>query len=253
MKIVRFSHVGKAEYGILYADAVRSIEDSPFSEIKETNQYYRLSDLKLLPPCLPSKIVALGVNYRSHSEEMNHAPPDEPLIFIKPSTSVIGPEDNILYPPSSTRVDYEGELGVVIKSKARNVSVTEASEYILGYTCVNDVTARDLQAKDKQWTRAKGFDTFCPLGPCIETELNPFTLVLETRLNGIVKQQSNTFQLIFNVHELVSFISRVMTLLPGDVIATGTPGGIGPMQPGDTVEVKIEGIGTLRNYVVKPD
>ncbi|MGD1119648.1 MAG: fumarylacetoacetate hydrolase family protein [Dehalococcoidales bacterium] len=253
MKIVRFAHGGKEEYGVLYEDAVMSIEGSPFADIRETHQHYRLADLKLLAPCQPSKIVALGVNYHSHSDEMNHPPPDEPLIFIKPASAVIGTEESIVYPPSSMRVDYEGELGVVIKAVARQVSKEKARNYILGYTCVNDVTARDLQAKDKQWTRAKGFDTFCPLGPCIETELSPYDLALETRLNGAVKQQTRTSQLIFPVYELVSFISQVMTLLPGDVIATGTPGGIGPMQPGDTVEVNIEGIGTLRNYVVKPE
>jgi 2-keto-4-pentenoate hydratase/2-oxohepta-3-ene-1,7-dioic acid hydratase in catechol pathway len=252
MKLVRFAHGEKAEYGILYEDAVMSIEDSPFDVIKETNQHFRLHDLKLLPPCLPSKVVALGVNYRSHSDEMDHSIPAEPLIFIKPSTSVIGPEAKIVYPASSERVDYEGELGVVIKSVTRHVSKEEARDCILGYTCVNDVTARDLQAKDKQWTRAKSFDTFCPIGPCIETEIDPFNLLLETWLNGEIRQQARTSQLIYPVFELVSFISHVMTLLPGDVIATGTPGGIGPMQPGDTVEVKIEGIGTLRNYVVKP-
>jgi 2-keto-4-pentenoate hydratase/2-oxohepta-3-ene-1,7-dioic acid hydratase in catechol pathway len=252
MKIVRFVHGEKAEYGILYEDAVMSIEDSPFDVIRETNQHYRLNDLKLLPPCQPSKIVALGVNYRSHSDEMDHSIPAEPLIFIKPSTSVIGTEDKIIYPKSSARVDYEGELGVVIKSVTRHVSKEEARDHILGYTCINDVTARDLQAKDKQWTRAKGFDTFCPLGPCIETELDPSDLSLETCLNGEIKQKTRTSLLIYPVFELVSFVSHVMTLLPGDVISTGTPGGIGPMQPGDTVEVKIEGIGTLRNYVVRP-
>jgi 2-keto-4-pentenoate hydratase/2-oxohepta-3-ene-1,7-dioic acid hydratase in catechol pathway len=252
MKIVRFAHGDKAEYGILYEDAVMSIEDSPFEAIKETNQHHRLTDLKLLPPCLPSKIVALGVNYRSHGEEMNHKPPEEPLIFIKPSTSVIGTEDKIIYPESSKRVDYEGELGVVIKSITRHVSKEDARQHILGYTCVNDVTARDLQSRDKQWTRAKSFDTFCPVGPCIETEIDPSDLSLETCLNGIIKQQTRTSQLILPIFELVSFISHIMTLLPGDIIATGTPGGIGPMLPGDTVEVKIENIGTLRNYVVRP-
>jgi 2-keto-4-pentenoate hydratase/2-oxohepta-3-ene-1,7-dioic acid hydratase in catechol pathway len=230
VKIVRFTHGEKAEYGILYSDAIQSLDGAPFNIIKTTNQHHRLSDIRLLPPCQPSKIIALGVNYRSHGEEMSHRIPTEPLIFLKPSTSVIGPEDNIIYPESSQRVDYEGELGVVIKSITRNVSKEEASHHILGYTCVNDVTARDLQARDKQWTRSKSFDTFCPIGPCIETELD----------------------LIFPVFELVSFISHIMTLLPGDVIATGTTSGIGPMQPGDTVEVKIENIGTLRNYVVRP-
>jgi 2-keto-4-pentenoate hydratase/2-oxohepta-3-ene-1,7-dioic acid hydratase in catechol pathway len=251
MKIVRFTHGERAEYGILLSDGIQSLESAPFESIKPTNRYHRSSDIRLLPPCLPSKIVALGVNYRSHGEEMKHRIPAEPLIFIKPSTSVIGTEDNIVYPESSERVDYEGELGVVIKSVTRSVSKEEAKYYILGYTCVNDVTARDLQARDKQWTRAKSFDTFCPIGPCIETELDPGDLALETLLNGEIKQQTHTNQLIFPVFELVSFISHVMTLLPGDVIATGTTSGIGPMQPGDIVEVKTEGIGTLRNYVVR--
>ena len=253
MKIVRFTGGFSNEYGILLEDGVQKIEDSPFKAITPTHQYHRISDLKLLPPCVPSKIVALGVNYRSHGEEMNHRVPAEPLIFLKPPTSVIGTEDKIVYPLSSERVDYEGELGVVIKSVTRHVSKEEVPDHILGYTCVNDVTARDLQAKDKQWTRAKSFDTFCPIGPCIETELDPSDLALETLLNGEVKQKTRTSELIFPVYELVSFISHVMTLLPGDVIATGTTSGIGPMQPGDTVEVKIEGIGTLRNYVVRPD
>jgi 2-keto-4-pentenoate hydratase/2-oxohepta-3-ene-1,7-dioic acid hydratase in catechol pathway len=252
MKIVRFTHGQKSEYGIQYDDAIQGIEDSPYDGIRLTNSRHRLNDVRYLAPCQPSKIVALGVNYHSHSEEMDHDIPGEPLIFLKPPTAVIGPEDKIIYPPSSARVDYEGELGVVIKSLTRNVSKEEARDHILGYTCVNDVTARDLQSKDKQWTRAKGFDTFCPIGPCIETELNPADLTVETFLNGELKQQSRTSMLIFPVFELVSFISKVMTLLPGDVVSTGTPGGIGPMQPGDTVEVKIKGIGTLRNYVAKP-
>ncbi len=253
MKIVRFTTGFATEYGVLYEDAVISIEDSPFEAIKETHRHYRISDVRLLPPCLPTKVIALGVNYRSHAKEMDDQPPDEPLLFIKPPSAVIGPEDKIIYPPSSKRVDYEGEIGVVIKSPARQVSKQEAGQYILGYTCVNDVTARDLQAKDKQWTRAKSFDTFCPLGPCIETEIDPSDLSLETCLNGITRQKAGTGELIFPVEELVSFISHVMTLLPGDVIATGTPEGVGPMQPGDTIEVKIEGIGTLRNYVARPE
>jgi len=252
MKIVRFSHGGKAEYGVHDGDMIRSIAGSPFEEINFTRSYFRPTEMTLLPPCVPSKVVALGVNYRSHGAEMNSALPADPLLFIKPSTAVIATEDKIIYPESSGRVDYEGELGVVIKKVARRVAEKDAYDYILGYTCVNDVTARDLQSQDVQWTRAKGFDTFCPLGPCIETELDQSDLALETVLNGEIKQQSRTSQLVFAVPLLVSFISHVMTLLPGDVIATGTPAGIGPMLPGDIVEVKIEGIGTLRNYVVKP-
>jgi 2-keto-4-pentenoate hydratase/2-oxohepta-3-ene-1,7-dioic acid hydratase in catechol pathway len=177
--------------------------------------------------------------------------PESPLIFLKPPTAVIGPEDNIIYPPSSKRVDFECELGVVISKKASRVPVKDWEKYVIGYTCLNDVTARDLQSKDGQWTRAKSFDTFAPIGPCIETDLDPSKLAIETWLNGEVKQQGNTADLIFAVPELVSFVSNVMTLLPGDVIATGTPSGIGPMQPGDTVEIRIENIGTLRNHVIK--
>ncbi len=250
MKIVRFTAGGKAGYGILDGETVQFFMGTPYGRIRTTDHYHRLSDVKLLPPCQPSKIVALGLNYRSHAAEVNHRLPAEPLIFIKPSTAVIGPEDSIVYPPSSERIDYEGELGVVISTCARRVTKEEAGRYILGYTCVNDVTARDLQSRDKQWTRSKGFDTFCPIGPCIETQLDPNHLSLETRLNGEISQQTNTSDLIFPADELVSFISHVMTLLPGDVIATGTTSGIGPMQPGDTVEVTIENIGTLRNYVV---
>jgi 2-keto-4-pentenoate hydratase/2-oxohepta-3-ene-1,7-dioic acid hydratase in catechol pathway len=252
MKIVRYyTDGGQEEYGILSDERIRVIDGKPYNDIIEKTGCYRdASEVKLLAPCLPSKVVALGVNYRSHGEEMSHRIPAEPLIFIKPSTSVIGPGDAIVYPRSSKRVDYEGELGVVIKTVTRHVSMEEAPDYILGYTCVNDVTARDIQASDKQWTRSKSFDTFCPIGPCIETELDPDHTGLETLLNGQIKQKTSTSDLIFPVYELVSFISEVMTLLPGDVIATGTTSGIGPMQPGDTVEVKIDNIGTLRNHVV---
>jgi 2-keto-4-pentenoate hydratase/2-oxohepta-3-ene-1,7-dioic acid hydratase in catechol pathway len=171
---------------------------------------------------------------------------------LKPPSAIIGPEDKIIYPAMSQRVDYEGELGVVIKKKASHISPQTALDYVLGYTCFNDVTARDLQKPDGQWTRAKGFDTFAPFGPCIETEIDPTNTPIETYLNGQIKQQSNTAELLFSVREVISFISRVMTLLPGDVIATGTPGGIGPMNPGDTIEIKIPPICVLRNYVVKP-
>jgi len=250
VKIIRYIIGRKAEYGIWHGDLVQSLAGTPYHRLKTTSQSHRLSDIRLLPPCTPSKIVALGLNYRSHAEEVNLRIPTEPLIFLKPSTSVIGPEDKIIYPESSQQVDYEGELGVVIRSRTWQVPREEARHYVLGYTCLNDVTARDLQYRDKQWTRAKSFDTFAPIGPCIETELDPHNLSLETYLNGELKQQTNTSDLIFSVPELVSFISHVMTLLPGDIIATGTTSGIGPMQPGDTVEVKIEQIGTLRNYVV---
>jgi len=251
MRIVRFTVGGKVEYGILDGKSIQAIEGEPFGYIQPAERGYQLSEVRLLSPSTPSKIVALGLNYRSHARELNSPLPNVPLLFLKPPTAVIGPEDNIVYPAASTRVDYEGELAVVIKKAARQVSMKDALDYVLGYTCFNDVTARDLQRSDGQWTRAKGFDTFAPFGPCIETELDPANVTLEAYLNGELKQQGNTSDLIYSVPELISFISGVMTLLPGDVIATGTPSGIGPMSPGDTVEVKIKGIGTLKNCVVK--
>ena len=250
MKIVRFAIADKVKYGVLKGKTIQGIEDKPYRYLKLVDQHYQLSKVTLLSPCTPSKIVALGLNYHSHAEELNAPLPDAPLIFLKPSTAVIGPEDNIVYPNSSTRVDYEGELAVVIKKPLWRVSIEDALDYVLGYTCFNDVTARDLQYTDKQWTRAKGFDTFAAIGPCIETELDPGNVNLETYLNGKLKQKGNTNDLIFSVPALINFISHVMTLLPGDIITTGTPSGIGPMYPGDTVEIKIELVGTLRNYVV---
>jgi len=250
MKIVRFAIDNKVKYGILRGESIQAIEDKPYRYLKTSDQYYQLSEVKILSPCTPSKIVALGLNYHSHAEELNASLPNAPLIFIKPSTAVIGPEDNIIYPATSHRVDYEGELGVVIKKPVWRVATKDALDHVLGYTCFNDVTARDLQYQDNQWTRAKGFDTFASVGPCIETELDPKNVVVETYLNGKLKQQGNTSDLIYSVAELINFISHVMSLLPGDIIATGTPSGIGPMYPGDTVEIKIEPIGTLRNYVV---
>ncbi|MBE9482262.1 MAG: fumarylacetoacetate hydrolase family protein [Chloroflexi bacterium] len=251
MKIVRFAIDNKVRYGILKGESIQAIEDKPYRYLKPSDDYYQLSQVKLLPPCTPSKIVALGLNYHSHAKEVNARIPNAPLIFLKPSTALIGPDDNITYPSASHRVDYEGELGVVIKKPVWKVSVEYALDYVLGYTCFNDVTARDLQYQDRQWTRAKSFNTFAAMGPCIETELDPGNVVVETYLSGKLKQQGNTSDLIYSLPELINFISHVMTLLPGDIIATGTPSGIGPMYPGDTVEIKIDGIGTLRNYVVQ--
>ncbi len=251
MKIIRFAINNKVSYGTLEGEFIQVLEGEPYQQLKLSGQNYQLSEVKLLAPCMPSKIAALGLNYRKHAKELNMPLPETPLLFLKPSTSVIGPEDNIIYPPSSTRVDYECELGVVMKKPTRQVSVKDALNYVLGYTCLNDVTARDLQSLDGQWTRGKSFDTFAPIGPCIETKLDPGNVIVESYLNGERRQHSSTNDLIYPVPELISFISNIMTLLPGDIIATGTPVGIGPMQPGDTVEIKIEPIGTLRNYVVK--
>ena len=196
-----------------------------------------------------SKVVAVGLNYKKHAEELGFSLPTEPIIFIKPATSIIGHLENIIYPPSVGQLDYEAELAIVIKKIAKNVKKENANEYILGYTCANDVTARDFQKKDGQWTRAKSFDTFCPLGPQIISDLNPNNLEITLRLNGEIKQKSNTSDMIFSVAEIIEFVSSVMTLLPDDVIITGTPAGIGPMKKGDTVEVEIEGIGVLKNFV----
>ena len=199
----------------------------------------------------PSKIIAIGLNYLDHAKELKMSIPDYPIIFMKPPTSVIQSGEAIVYPSQSVEVHYEGELGIVIKDKIKNVPVEDVSRHIAGYTCANDVTARDLQRADGQWIRSKSFDTFCPLGPRVVSDIDPTNLEIRTRVNGMTKQHSNTKNMIFNVFELVSFVAEIMTLLPGDIIVTGTPPGVGPLIPGDTVEVEIEGIGILKNKVVK--
>jgi 2-keto-4-pentenoate hydratase/2-oxohepta-3-ene-1,7-dioic acid hydratase in catechol pathway len=250
MKIARYKEGSSTKWGVVEEDRVREMDGDPFGHFHLSSQTKRIEEVKLLPPCLPSKIVALGINYRDHAEEMRSKLPEDPLLFIKPATAVIGPGDGIVYPKMSKQVDYEAELGVVIRKVAKAVPVEKATEYILGYTCFNDVTARDLQSKDRQWTRGKGFDTFAPIGPWIVTDIDPDHLELSSYLNGERRQHSNTKNLIFGPQQLVSFISHIMTLLPGDVIATGTPSGVGPMIIGDKIDVVIEGIGTLSNTVV---
>ena len=250
MRVVRFYSGSKIKYGVIDKASIRGLRRTPFRRIELDDKTYHLDEVKLLAPCTPSKIVCLGLNYRSHAEETKLPVPEVPLIFLKPSTAVIGPEEEIILPRGTKRTDYEGELGVVIGKRAKDVPEAKASEYILGYTCFNDVSERYNQRDDGQWTRAKGYDTFAPLGPCIETELSPNDLKIETYVNGKLYQCSRTSDLIFNVYRVVSFISGVMTLLPGDVIATGTPSGIGRLNPGDVVEITIEMIGTLRNSVV---
>ena len=251
MKIVRYQDGSLVKYGVIEKETIREMEGDPFSHFHLTSRAKQIGEAKLLSPCLPSKIVALGLNYRDHAEEVKLPIPDKPLLFIKPSTSVIGPGEAILYPKMSKRVDYEAELAVVIGKVAKNVSEEKAADYILGYTCLNDVTARDLQPKDGQWTLSKSFDTFSPIGPWIVTDMDPYQLEISSYLNGERRQHSNTKNLIFGPRQLLSFISWAMTLLPGDVIATGTPSGIGPMAIGDQIDVVIEGIGTLSNHVVK--
>ncbi|HEY4707893.1 MAG TPA: fumarylacetoacetate hydrolase family protein [Thermodesulfobacteriota bacterium] len=254
MKLCRFLASEKVRYGVIEGESVFEINEDPFSgsfagDVKKSGQS-ALKDVRLLAPTVPSKIIAVGLNYKAHAAEFGKPLPEEPMIFMKPSTAVIGPDDNVIYPAHmSHRVDFEGELAVVIGRTAKEVSSRVARDYILGYTCANDVTARDLQGKDIQYTRAKGFDTFAPLGPCISTEIDPLNVTIQTWLNGELKQNTSTHDMIFNVYELVSFVSHVMTLLPGDVISTGTPSGVGKMRPRDVVEVRIEGIGTLRNTI----
>jgi 2-keto-4-pentenoate hydratase/2-oxohepta-3-ene-1,7-dioic acid hydratase in catechol pathway len=261
VRIVRFSY-GDPEsaayaFGVLVTEpgageptSIAIIDGHPFGEISLKGVQVPLAGVRLLPPILPSKVVAIGKNYADHAREMGGEPPAEPVLFLKPSTSVIGPGATIAYPVLSQQVDYEGELAVVIGRMCREVPVERAADVVFGYTCANDVTARDLQRSDGQWSRAKGFDTFCPLGPWIETELDPGDLAISTRVNGVVKQEARTSLLLHSVAELIAFVSNVMTLLPGDVILTGTPAGVGPVVIGDEIKVTIEGIGTLTNTVV---
>jgi len=253
MRIVRYGYQDKEGFGVSEGSLLMIVEGDIFGDFRITDKTILLKGAKVLPPVIPSKVVAVGLNYAKHVTELakDREVPKEPLLFMKPSTSIIGAEEKIVRPRKSDDVHYEGELAVVMKRRAKGIETQEVRNYILGYTCLNDVTARDWQRKDGQWTRAKSFDTFCPLGPAIVTDIeNPNDLKIETRLNGEVKQSSSTTALLFKVEELVSYISRHMTLLPGDIIATGTPEGVGPMVAGDTVEVEIEGIGILRNYVV---
>jgi 2-keto-4-pentenoate hydratase/2-oxohepta-3-ene-1,7-dioic acid hydratase in catechol pathway len=269
MRIARFSAADQVKYGVVDAAspgapgsanghgsdalAVAEIAGHPFmpgEEAQLTGVQHQLADVRLLAPVLPSKIVAIGKNYHEHARETGSQAPAEPLIFLKPSTAVIGPGDPIVRPARlSERVDYEGELAVVFGRLCRDVPAARVPEVIFGYTCANDVTARDLQASDGQWTRAKGFDTFCPLGPWIETSVDPAALTLTTTVNGELKQQAKTSELVHDIATLVSYVTAVMTLLPGDVLLTGTPAGIGPLVAGDQVSVHIDGIGTLTNPV----
>jgi 2-keto-4-pentenoate hydratase/2-oxohepta-3-ene-1,7-dioic acid hydratase in catechol pathway len=250
VRLCRFRHGDRIATGLLQGDYVLPLRGTFFEDPVPTGEEVPLDAVRLLAPVLPSKIVAVGRNYADHAEELGNAMPEEPMIFLKPSTSVIGPGDDIPYPGQSTRVDHEAELAVVVGRLARRVPVEEVGKFVLGYTCANDVTARDLQDRDGQWTRAKSFDGFCPLGPWVETELNPLDLAVECRVNGDTRQAGRTAQIAFGPAELIEFVSHVMTLLPGDVVLTGTPAGVGPLQVGDRVEVEVEGIGVLQNGVV---
>lgn len=250
MKYVRFELDDRSvHYGLLEDGGVREITNPFKGEVRRLAGFFEMKSVKLLSPSEPTKALCIGLNYRDHAGECHYDIPSSPVVFMKPSTAVIADGDDIVYPLQSGRVDYEAELCVVIGKKAYHVSEEEAPYYILGYTCADDVTARDLQPHDGQWTIAKGFDTFLPLGPYISDEVDPTSLDIESRLNGKIMQKSNTQNLIFGVNYLVSYLSSIMTLLPGDVILTGTPSGISGMKRGDVIEVEIEGLGILRNTV----
>jgi len=250
MIIIRFQTSTGPQFGILEGETVYRAEGGYATGFQSGQAVGGLGQITLLSPCQPTKIVALGRNYAAHAAEHGADVPSQPLIFLKPPSAVIGPGEPIVCPPQSQQVEHEAELAVVIGRPARRVTAAHAWGYILGYTCANDVTARDLQRSDGQWSRAKGFDTFAPLGPWIITELDPGDLAVTCRVNGQVKQQASTADMVFKIAQLVEFITAVMTLEPGDVILTGTPEGVSPIQPGDVVEVEIQGIGALRNPVV---
>ncbi|MGH9492412.1 MAG: fumarylacetoacetate hydrolase family protein [Terriglobales bacterium] len=259
MKYCRFQSGSGACYGLIESYGGREVITpllDPFAAepVRAQMVHFPLAEARLLAPVTPSKIVCVGRNYREHAKELGNEPPAELLIFLKPPSSVIGPGAEIRRPRVSQRVDYEGELGVVIGKECRQLGdADDVRPYIRGYTCVNDVTARDLQERDGQWTRAKGFDTFCPIGPVISDELDPWAGVeVETRVNGQVRQRGNTRDFLFSLDAIIRYVSGVMTLVPGDVISTGTPAGVGPLQAGDVVEVSVQGVGTLRNVVANP-
>jgi 2-keto-4-pentenoate hydratase/2-oxohepta-3-ene-1,7-dioic acid hydratase in catechol pathway len=250
VRIARFAAPsGGLSWGVVEGDAVAAIDGHPFASIRFGGSRWPLADVRLLSPVLPSKVVAVGRNYADHAAELGNEVPSTPLIFMKPSTSVIGTGDVIRLPASSQQVEHEAELAVVIGIPAKDVEPDKAMDHVLGYTAANDVTARDQQRADGQFTRAKGYDSFCPIGPWIETVLDPSDLRVTATVNGQIRQDGRTSQLVHGIPELIAFVSQVMTLLPGDVILTGTPAGVGPLQDGDSVSVEIEGIGTLTNAV----
>jgi 2-keto-4-pentenoate hydratase/2-oxohepta-3-ene-1,7-dioic acid hydratase in catechol pathway len=251
MLIVRFRVGDATRYGALEGNTVIEYAGTPWTTFRRGRKRHSLHQVVLLAPALPSKIVAVGLNYRARAAELAEALPDVPVLALKPPSAVIGPDDPIVLPPQSDFVEHEAELAIVLKRRCHKVSPVRARDYVLGYTALNDVTARDVRARDGLAARAKGFDTFCPLGPCIATDLDPSALTVEGLVNGVVRQSGSTKDLIFPVEDLVARVSEVMTLMPGDVIATGTPAGAARLLPGDRVEIRVEGVGSLKNPVVK--
>ena len=250
MRFVRYQTRSEpACYGWLYEDNVGPLDGTPFGEYRRQEADIPLASVRLLAPVMPGKIICVGRNYVEHAKEHNAEVPDVPLLFLKPPSSVIGPEQAILLPPQSQQVEHEAELVIVIGKRGRWIDPADALRHVLGYTIGNDVTARDLQRRDGQWTRGKGFDTFCPLGPWIETDLDPVDLMITCHVNGEMRQMASTREMVFQIQQLIAFASSIMTLEPGDVLMTGTPAGVSPLRAGDTVQVTIENLGTLRNPV----
>src|SRR5215208_8415165 len=251
MRIVRYSHQGEVGFGVHEDETLAEISPHPFGAFEYTGERLPAAEVRLLAPVLPSKVVAVGRNYAEHARELGNEVPSTPVLFLKPSTAVVGPGDPIVRPDGVGPVDFEGELAVVVGKLVRRLSPGDAIQAVLGFTCANDVTARDLQRADGQWTRAKGFDTFCPLGPWIETDLDSSDLAVSTLVNGELVQDGTTADMIHGVADLVSYVSGAFTLLPGDVILTGTPAGVGMVEAGQRVEVEVEGIGILANPFVR--
>ena len=256
MRLIRYQKPGQSPtFGWILNDQVGPIEGNLFQELASGNLFRRmeadtpLADVRLLPPVTPGKIICVGRNYAAHAKEHNAEVPESPLLFLKPPSSVIGPDAPVRLPPQSQQIEHEAELAVVIGKKGRWITPPQAIDYVFGYTIANDVTARDLQRKDGQWTRAKGFDTFCPLGPWIDTEFDPTDTLITCHVNGDMRQMASTRDMVFTIRQLITFASTIMTLFPGDILLTGTPAGVGPLTPGDVVEVSIEGLGTLSNPV----
>lgn len=252
MRFIRYQKRNDpASYGWVYENMVGEVEGSPFGEFRRLEAALPLESVRLLSPVLPGKIICVGRNYAAHAKEHDAEVPDVPLLFLKPPSSVIGTGQTILMPPQSQQVEHEAELVVVIGKRGRWISAGDAYNYILGYTIGNDITARDLQRRDGQWTRSKGFDTFCPLGPWIETEFDPTDALITCSVNGEMRQMASTHDMVFRVEQLIAFASSIMTLDPGDIIMTGTPSGVSPLRTGDVVEISIDKLGTLRNPVEK--
>lgn len=250
MRYVRIDHPGGPRWGVVKGEDVLTLSKPPYEELEYDGGRLALRQCRLLAPCEPTKIVCVGKNYAEHAREMGSEPPGRPILFLKGPNALNRPDGAVQAPEFVSRLDYEGELAVVIRRRARNVKEKDFADYVLGYTCLNDVTARDVQQQDGQWTRGKSMDGFCPVGPLVTDEVDPAALALTTRLNGKAVQQGHTADLITPIPRLLEFITAAMTLEPGDVVATGTPSGIGPMIPGDRVEVDIEGIGVLKNQVI---